>query len=340
MNCFPDKMRGPRAACATAVLPLLFLVVALLYSASAAPWGRQVDPEAAYAMNGIAWAADGMMRKNDHPGTITTLLAGSVVKLGALMARTDVVEFGLSYFDPVIYVSRAIEALILSAALFFGGIIVGRVTGSVFAAMLFQVGPFVHPELLYWEMLLAPESLMISSGIAGMAFVLKAAIEERRPALWLGAVQGLTWALGVSAKYLSVPFAVFGVSLLRNPWASALACLAGGLSFFLLNYFLNPFVFTLGLTWLFNLATHKGAYGAGDAGLVDFGSFWSNMAEILAAAPIVSAVFAIGAFAAVMRMAKTRRFLDPIFIADQCRGCCGLCRDDRIFACPGRAERP
>jgi len=39
---------------AVAALPFLYLIVALVYSANSAPWGRQVDPESAYAMNGLA----------------------------------------------------------------------------------------------------------------------------------------------------------------------------------------------------------------------------------------------------------------------------------------------
>ena len=46
MKYFPD---GPANAAwaryAVAILPLLYLAVALLYSANSAPWGRQVDPE-------------------------------------------------------------------------------------------------------------------------------------------------------------------------------------------------------------------------------------------------------------------------------------------------------
>ena len=93
MKYFPDEPAGGMwARYAVAVLPLLFLIVALLYSASSAPWGRQVDPEATYAMNGIAWAADGLMRKSDHPGTTTILLVGVVVKLWMfLVGSSDVI---------------------------------------------------------------------------------------------------------------------------------------------------------------------------------------------------------------------------------------------------------
>ena len=35
------------------------------------------------------------------------------------------------------------------------------------------------------------------------------------------------------------------------------------------------------------IATHKGAYGHGEPGFVDFSVFWSNMASIITAAPLI-----------------------------------------------------
>jgi hypothetical protein len=316
MKYFPDELaRGMWARYAAALLPLLYLIVALLYSASSAPWGRQVDPEATYAMNGIAWALDGLMRQSAHPGTTTILLVGLVVKLWMfLVGSSDIVEFGLKNYDGVIYASRAAEALVLAGALLASGIIVRNATRSSLAAMLFQVAPFVHPEALHFEVMLIPESLMVSCAILGMALVLKAALDEKRPSVGLGAAQGLTWALGLSSKYLYFPLAIMGVSLFRNQWAFLLALLVGIFSFLILNEILNPLVFNLGWDWLVSLATHKGTYGQGEPGFIDFRELWPNMAHIILAAPLVSAVFAIGTLAALAQMIKSRRCLDPISV--------------------------
>ena len=51
MTYFPDEpAKDMWARYAVAVLPFLCLIVALLYSAGSAPWGREVDPESADAM--------------------------------------------------------------------------------------------------------------------------------------------------------------------------------------------------------------------------------------------------------------------------------------------------
>jgi hypothetical protein len=314
MKYFPDEpAKDVRARYAVAALPLLYLIVALLYSANSAPWGRQVDPESAYAMNGLAWAAGYPMMKNDHPGTTTILLIGIIIKSWTLLAgRSDVIEFGLKNYDAIIYVARGAQALILSGVLLVSGVIVWNATRSWLAAMLFQVAPFVSPEVLHFEAMLIPESLMVSCTILGMALVLKAALEKKPPTIGLGATQGLIFALGLSSKYLHAPLAVLGVSLLRNRWAFATAALVGPLAFFVFNRVLNPHVFTSGFRWLVNLATYKGNYGEGEAGFIDFNVFWPNMAAIITAAPIISAVFTAGVLVALAQMLTSRRYLDPI----------------------------
>jgi hypothetical protein len=314
MKYFPDEPgTGAWARYAVAALPLVYLIVALLYSANSAPWGRQVDPESAYAMNGLAWAAGYPMMKNDHPGTTTILLTGLVIKLWRFLAgQPDVVEFGLKNFDAIIYASRAVEALILSGALLASGVIVRNATRSSLAAMLFQVAPFVSAEALHFEVMLIPESLMVSCAVFGMALVLKAALDEKLPSVGLGAAQGLTFALGLSSKYLHLPLAIIGVGLFRNRWASLAAWLVGIFGFFIFNRVLNPLVFSGGFHWLVNLATHKGVYGEGEAGFIDFSLFWPNMGRIISAGPLIFAVFTAGALIALARMVTSRRYLDPI----------------------------
>ena len=314
MEYFPDEPASDLwARYSIAALPLLYLTVALVHSACSAPWGRQVDPESAYAMNGLAWAAGYPMMKNDHPGTTTILVVGTVIKLWTFFTgRSDVIEFGLKNYDAIINASRAAEALILSGVLLASGIIVRNATRSALAAMLFQVAPFVHPEALHFEVMLIPESLMVSCAILRMALVLKAALDERPPSVGLGVGQGLAFALGLSSKYLHLPLAILGVSLLRSPRAFVAASLAGFIAFFLFNRVLNPLVFTGGFHWLVSLATHKGVYGEGEPGFIDFNQFWPNMGEIISAAPLVTAAFLAGALVALGRMLTGRRYLDPI----------------------------
>jgi hypothetical protein len=191
-----------------------------------------------------------------------------------------------------------------------GGFIVGNATRSSVAAMLFQVGPFAHFDTFHFEMVLTPESLMTSSAVLAMALVVKAALEPEPPTERLGVVSGLVFAFGFSSKYLFFPMAFLSVSLLRNKRALAGAFVAGTIAFTCFNFAFNPGAINRGFGWLFSIATHKGAYGQGEPGFIDFKIFWSNMVDIIAAAPIIFAIYIVAALVGLVT--ATRGHSDPV----------------------------
>jgi hypothetical protein len=314
MKCFPDEPAdGVLAKLAVLAVPLLYLISTLIYSANTAPWGQPVDPESAYTMNGIVAALGYPFMMTDHPGTTTILLLDVIIRLWAwLVHASDTVEFGLTHYVAITYVARAVEAIILFGVLVASGFIVRASTRSSIAAALFQVGPLVSPDTFYFQMLVAPESLMVSCAMLGMALAIKAALDERPPRLWLGLAMGLTFGLGLSSKFLHLPLAVIGVSLLRRPGVLAASVLAGISTFVLVNRIFNPLVFSYGYHWLVAIATHKGVYGSGEPGFVDFSVFWSNLGEIFSSGPLVCGVFVVGAVVAMAQIVRSRRFLDPL----------------------------
>jgi hypothetical protein len=277
------------------------------------PWGRQVDPESAYAMNGLVAAAGYGSMKFDHPGTTTTLLVEIIIRSWALVVRpVDIVAFGLKNYDAIIYAARTCEAMILAGVLLASGFIVSNATRSLVAAMLFQVAPFVHPDTFHFEMVLIPESLMVSSAILAMAVVVKAAFDPNLPTVRLGVVSGLIFAFGFSSKYLFFPMAVLGVSLLRNKRAFVAAYITGAIAFVVVNLIFNPGAITRGFGFLFSIATHKGYYGHGEQGFIDFNMFWSNMGSIIAAAPLAFGLYILAALVALAQMVRDRSNSDPV----------------------------
>lgn len=312
---FPDRQFAD-ARIRTAlilIVPSLYLIATLLYSSQMAVWGRQVDPESAYTMNGLVAAAGYGSMKYDHPGTTTTLLVELIVRVWAFVARApDIVEFGLRHYDAITHAARTSEALVLTASLATGGLIVARATGSAIAAMLFQAGPLVHADTFHFEMVLIPESLMVSIAMLGLALVIKAALDEEPPSPGLGALSGLMFALGFSTKYLYLPLAALGVCLLRSPRALKWASVVGAGAFVGLNLAFNPGTITRGFGWLTSIATHKGRYGEGEAGFVDLAEFWSNMGEIVTAAPLVFAIFLAGGLAGLIACIRRRSWSDPV----------------------------
>jgi hypothetical protein len=318
LKYFPDEpsSNGIFTKAIVVAIPLLYLTASLIYSAEMAPWGRQVDPESAYTMNGLVAAAGYGSMKFDHPGTTTTLLVEIIIRSWALVARPqDIVAFAFKNYDAIIYTARTCEALILAGVLLIGGFIVQTATRSCAAAMLFQFGPFVHFDTFHFEMVLIPESLMAATAILSMALTVKVALDRNPPSVRLGVMSGLIFAFGFSSKYLFFPMAAFGVTLLRNRRAYAAAFIAGTIGFVAFNLTLNPGTITRGFGWLFSIASHKGIYGHGEPGFIDFGIFWSNMGGIIAAAPFVSAIFGVAALSSLARLIRTRDYSDPVSVA-------------------------
>ncbi len=314
VDSFPDaNMSGRIRTLLILVVPSLYLAATLLYSASQAVWGVQVDPESAYTMNGLVAAAGYGSMKFDHPGTTTTLLVELIVRGWALLARADdIVAFGLRHYDAITYAARTGEALMLTGALLAGGLIVGRTTRSAIAAMLYQAGAFVHPEAFHFQTVLAPESLMVAFALFGMAIVIKAALDEHPPTTGLAVASGTIFALGFATKYLYLPQALFAVCLLRSKRAFIIASIVGGIGFIGFSLIFNPGTITRGFGWLVQIAIHKGSYGEGEPGIIDFGTFWSNMRAIIAAGPVVAGIYAAAAAAALAWCVKTRDWRDPV----------------------------
>jgi hypothetical protein len=315
--CFPDARVGASVrTLLILIVPSVYLMATLIYSAWQAVWGVQVDPESAYTMNGLVAAAGYGSLKFDHPGTTTTLLVELIIRGWAMIARADdIVAFGLRHYDAITYAARIGEALVLTGALLAGGLIVGRSTRSAIAAMLFQAGAFIHPDAFHFQTVLAPESLMAAIALFGTAIVIKAALDAQAPSTGLGVVSGAIFALGFSTKYLYLPQALFAVCLLRNRQALVASLIIGAIGFVGFSLIFNPGTITRGFGWLVQIATHKGQYGEGEAGFIDFGTFWSNMRAIVVSAPLVLGVYVAAAGVVLAWCIKSRSCRDPVSLA-------------------------
>jgi hypothetical protein len=168
--------------------------------------------------------------------------------------------------------------------------------------MLFQVAPFVHPDTFHFEVVLIPESLMVSSAILAMALTVKTALDPNPPTVRFGVLSGLIFAFGFSSKFLFLPMAALGVSLLGNKRAFAAAYVTGAIAFAVFNLILNPGAITRGFGFVFSIATHKGYYGLGEPGFIDFDIFWSNMSSIIAAAPLVFGLYILVALVSLAQI--------------------------------------
>jgi hypothetical protein len=100
--------------------------------------------------------------------------------------------------------------------------------------------------------------------------------------------------------------------LVRDQRAFRAALATGAIGFAAFNLLLNPGTITRGFGWLFSIATHKGVYGHGEPGFVDFDVFWSNMGSIVEAAPFVFGVYIVAALVSLAQMMRTQSHSDPV----------------------------
>jgi hypothetical protein len=153
---------------------------------------------------------------------------------------------------------------------------------------------------------------MASAAVLAMALVVKGALDPNPPTVRLGVASGLIFAFGFSSKYLFLPLVVLAVNLTRDVRAFRAALITGAMAFAVFNLALNPGAITRGFGWMYSIATHKGIYGHGEPGFIDFDLFWSNMGSIVAAAPLVFGVYIVAALVSLAQMMRTQSHSDPV----------------------------
>jgi hypothetical protein len=193
-------------------------------------------------------------------------------------------------------------------ATWFLGVRIMRATGSVALAVGAQTGPmylgYLLPRLTY----LAPEAFLIA-----IAALLIGVLANRlfgrdddpfptRDAI----VAGLLAGLGITAKLTFAP--LFGLLLLLGP--NRRLALSGLASVIAAAIFLLPIYGSLPLLWkwIWDLASHKGHYGAGEIGLMNWSEIPDHLRYTWTAVPIVYFGFAASVIGFVIATYNHRRF--------------------------------
>lgn len=235
------------------------------------------DPSYQYLFNGIGLVEGYVPRHIDHPGTPLQILSGLVSYLSWLIERfTGQTTFDFSaavVADPEHYIS-IISALLLTmnvAAIFYLGVRIKNATQNATMAMVAQVGfatlNMITPRLSY----LSPEALVIFSGVMAAAFlsdILLFSPSRNNMSARSAIAVGFFLALGVTSKITFLPLILLSVIL---PTAKArLICFSAIAIFGIL--FVLPIITELPAVtrWFSSIATHKGQYGEGESGFIDF----------------------------------------------------------------------
>ncbi len=280
--------RGKRAIFIIVLLVLPTLAVCFglqLRKASGPYWlSGNMDPTYAYLMNSLNLADLRRPYFFGHPGT-------PIHEVGAVVIR--VMNFGSSKAEmtqdvlrnPERYIAAINSVLLLFCGfcILIAGCVTLEVTGSLCAALLIEVTPFVSGTTLTGLTLARPEPLMIGVAmLVGAAAVLTLRWKVERHPRWFAIAFGLLVGIGIAAKIDFAPVALVPLIILPS-WKNRLwfAFATGGAFLFAIIPILSPPLVREMIAFMINLATHTGRYGSGQTGFIDPSSYVSAAIKLV-----------------------------------------------------------
>ncbi len=238
------------------------------------------DPEYAYLFNGIALANLHLpLNAVGHPGTpvqvIITLVAWVVhaFRPGQTLWE-DVMLHPELYINASLYSMAVMNAIML----FVMGRYVYRFSGSFAVASILQFMPFTFLMTLEVNYRLMPEAIMISLLSLWIIFLVKMIYEpeETRNYKRYSVIFALLFGLSLADKLTFLPYFVLPLFILPT-WRLRLRYSILSFVFFLLFAFPVVANHAKFVNWVTNVFTHKGVYGLGEKGIVDWTVFSDNM---------------------------------------------------------------
>ncbi len=295
------------------VLGIIFLLAGFWLYASASiflngpqPSYRDYDPEMAYFLSSLAPFKGASYFYTDHPGTPVEVL-GTLLLSVSYGFSTDHANFISTYLEHPVYFLTVAHGLItllsvLCAIYFFLTVLRTWQRPNVYlslslALLFYGLHPHAFKTLAVWS----HTSFNFPLG-AGYLIVLFTVAQDARGQISNRLAVGLGLALGVMIAIMInfIPWLVTTLLFIflsntlgvkRNPWKKSLvtgsilvlSCAAGFLVSILPSLQRMPYF----LGFMYNLFTHQSRYGTGPEGITSISLLWSNLRDLVAAAPLV-----------------------------------------------------
>lgn len=264
-----------------ALFPLLLLIIEIQYVRSGGMkflWSN--DPEYAYLFNGIALAHLHLpLNGVGHPGTPIQIIIAIVAWIVHLFRPgqslwNDVMLNPELYIKVTLYVMGFINASVL----FLMGRYVYRYSKNLLTAIVLQLSPFAFVMTLEVNYRLMPEAIMISIISLWLILLIKLVHEpevERKYSRYC-ILFALLFGFSLSDKLTFLPYFILPLFILPN-WILRLRYTALSIVSFLIFAFPVLFNFHKFNNWVTGIITHKGVYGGGEAGFVNWELFTFNL---------------------------------------------------------------
>ncbi|MBT6561620.1 MAG: hypothetical protein HON76_03735 [Candidatus Scalindua sp.] len=272
------------------ILPVVLFVLSIYLTSRKGPYylGLNLDPEYVYLLSSLELLQYSLNPLNfsspshtDHPGTTLQILGALVMHIkysltGIFNTVHDLTYEVITNAEEYLRVINLALNVLIAALLFVAGYITYRFQKSLTLSVCMQLVPFLFKPLILSITRISPEPMMILA-IIGIAIVLipvfsQKEFDEFTPKR--GAVFGAIIGFGIVTKVTFFPLVL--LLLIPKGWREKLYGFAGFLvSIAILTI---PIWKKFGViwNWLLNIATHKGRYGGGEAGVPNLEILWKS----------------------------------------------------------------
>lgn len=252
------------------LLPVTFtLLLTAMLAVSLPLWQVfNLDPDYYYLFNGLLVLEGRAPTDLGHPGTPVQVLIGAVLRLMHPFTPTaQIIETVLHQPEQHLLVATLVIYPFVTVALYVLGRSFLRFTGSLWPALLAQSAPFLSMIIPKFSLHPKPEPFLIVAACFLIAAALKAAKADKledRHAVLLGVAMGF----GIAIK---LQFAVLGVVPLLLLDRRRLFLVYPATTIVAFFVFVAPALpsYDIFLDWWGRVLTHSGAYGTGEASVVD-----------------------------------------------------------------------
>lgn len=280
------------------------------------------DPDYCYLLNGLSLASkNGDIGHIDHPGTPVQIVSGEVIKVIYRFRKTsnDIITDVL--LNPEQYLKNIawFFAIFNISLIFFLGLVVLIFTRSLFYSILFQGIPFTSKMLLLQGFYnVTPEPFLLSANLIFIGICISllydyphfkypdnnkyGLIRFIKKNYW-PMLFGFVIAFSVASKLYSAPLFIIPFFLLDSRLNRIKYILFTFLFFVVFTFPIIEKYNTL-LSWIIRLVSHKGYYGHGEAGLVDWPSFFQAIKKIYSNHQFIAGIFILSITALIIRLVK------------------------------------
>ncbi|MBN2349909.1 MAG: hypothetical protein JXJ22_13775 [Bacteroidales bacterium] len=302
-------------------IPALLMLISMQVEKNRGNFWEDPDPDYCYLMNGLVLAGNtGKIGHIDHPGTPGQIIAGIIIKTVYTFRKTDQTLIIDVLSNPELYLRKIawFFAAFNSLLIFLLGWTVLFLTHNLLYGLLFQSIPFTSNMLiLHGFYSVTPEPLLVGATLFLIALCLfyiygiNDSGKELQNSKFKQIIKTNIWpflfgsviAFSIATKIYSAPVILIPLFILKG---------RRDIFYFVLYSILFFVLFTLPIfnqykafsAWVLRLFIHKGFYGHGAKGLLDFQAFFQNIIIIIKGYPILCIVLIFSIVVLVVRLIK------------------------------------